>query len=139
VKNTVTLDMASRSQLKVKRRFGETYLLQFKGQRIRQAINQCERKIQIRALIFTLVACYAYSYTLNIEATCSSKTNCVALDSKKLCSLQFPPCNLVEQRTSNQKGMYSYSLARPPLWSSVQSSWLQIHRSGFDSRRYQIF
>jgi hypothetical protein len=24
-------------------------------------------------------------------------------------------------------------------WSSVQSSWLQIQRSGFDSRRYQIF
>jgi hypothetical protein len=28
---------------------------------------------------------------------------------------------------------------RPPLWSSSQTSWLQIQRSGFDSRRYQIF
>jgi hypothetical protein len=28
---------------------------------------------------------------------------------------------------------------RPPLWSSGQSSWLQIQRSDFDSRRYQIF
>jgi hypothetical protein len=27
----------------------------------------------------------------------------------------------------------------PPLWSSDQSSWLQIQRSGFDSRLYQIF
>jgi hypothetical protein len=27
----------------------------------------------------------------------------------------------------------------PPLWSSSQSSWLQIQWSGFDSRRYQIF
>jgi hypothetical protein len=27
----------------------------------------------------------------------------------------------------------------PPLWSSGQSSCLQIQRSGFDSRRYQIF
>jgi hypothetical protein len=27
----------------------------------------------------------------------------------------------------------------PPLWSSGQSSWLQIQRSGFDSRFYQIF
>jgi hypothetical protein len=27
----------------------------------------------------------------------------------------------------------------PPLWSSGQRSWLQIQRSGFDSRRYQIF
>jgi hypothetical protein len=29
--------------------------------------------------------------------------------------------------------------SRPPLWSSGQSSWLQIQRSGFDSRRYKIF
>jgi hypothetical protein len=28
---------------------------------------------------------------------------------------------------------------RPPLWSSGQSSWLQIQRSGFDYRLYQIF
>jgi hypothetical protein len=27
----------------------------------------------------------------------------------------------------------------PPLMSSGQSSWLKIQRSGFDSRRYQIF
>jgi hypothetical protein len=26
---------------------------------------------------------------------------------------------------------------RPPLWSSGQSSWLQIRRHGFDSRHYQ--
>jgi hypothetical protein len=26
-----------------------------------------------------------------------------------------------------------------PLWSSGQSSWLQIQRFGFDSRHYQIF
>jgi hypothetical protein len=27
----------------------------------------------------------------------------------------------------------------PPLWSSDYSSWLQIQRSGFNSRRYHIF
>jgi hypothetical protein len=27
----------------------------------------------------------------------------------------------------------------PPLWSSDQSSWLQIQMPGFDSRRHQIF
>jgi hypothetical protein len=27
----------------------------------------------------------------------------------------------------------------PPLWSSGQSSWLQIQRCGVHSRRYQIF
>jgi hypothetical protein len=26
---------------------------------------------------------------------------------------------------------------RPPLWSSGQSSWLQIRRPGFDSQHYQ--
>jgi hypothetical protein len=26
---------------------------------------------------------------------------------------------------------------RPPVWSSGQSSWLQIRRPGFDSRHYQ--
>jgi hypothetical protein len=30
-------------------------------------------------------------------------------------------------------------LKRPPPWSSGKGFWLQIHRSGFDSRRYQIF
>jgi hypothetical protein len=29
--------------------------------------------------------------------------------------------------------------SRPALWSSGQSSWLQIQRSGFCSRRYHIF
>jgi hypothetical protein len=28
---------------------------------------------------------------------------------------------------------------RPPLWYSGHSSWLQIHRPGFDYRHYQIF
>jgi hypothetical protein len=30
-------------------------------------------------------------------------------------------------------------VSRPPLWSSCQSSWLQIQRSGVNSRRYLIF
>jgi hypothetical protein len=39
------------------------------------------------------------------------------------------------------KEVFCYSKGKvvPPLFSSGQSSWLQIHRSGFDSRRYQIF
>jgi hypothetical protein len=31
-----------------------------------------------------------------------------------------------------------FDVNRPPLWSSGQSSRLQIQRSGFDSRHYQI-
>jgi hypothetical protein len=34
--------------------------------------------------------------------------------------------------------MESDPLEWPPLWSSGQSSWLQIQRSGFDSRHYLI-
>jgi hypothetical protein len=30
-------------------------------------------------------------------------------------------------------------VVEPPLWSNGQSSWLQMQRSGFNSRRYQIF
>jgi hypothetical protein len=29
--------------------------------------------------------------------------------------------------------------SRPPLWSGGKCPWLQVQRSGFDSRRYQIF
>jgi hypothetical protein len=37
------------------------------------------------------------------------------------------------------KYVHRRNLKRPPLWSSGQSSWLQIQRSGFGSRHYQIF
>jgi hypothetical protein len=33
--------------------------------------------------------------------------------------------------------MFFIFAVRPPLWSSGQSSWLQIQRPRFDSRRYQ--
>jgi hypothetical protein len=47
-------------------------------------------------------------------------------------------CDDVETATSNC-GRFSYSMqhVRLPLWSSGQSSWLQIRRPGFDSRHYQ--
>jgi hypothetical protein len=38
-----------------------------------------------------------------------------------------------------RKKINVFRLLRPPFWSSGQSSWLQIQRSGFDFRRYQIF
>jgi hypothetical protein len=45
-------------------------------------------------------------------------------------------------RYQHELSIYYYSYIftlRPPLWSSGQSSWLQIQRSGFDSWRYHIF
>jgi hypothetical protein len=38
-----------------------------------------------------------------------------------------------------KKIISSVTFVGPPLWSSRQSSWLQIQRFGFDSRGYQIF
>jgi hypothetical protein len=35
--------------------------------------------------------------------------------------------------------IYYVEESRPPLWSSGQSSWIQIQGSGFDSQCYQIF
>jgi hypothetical protein len=37
------------------------------------------------------------------------------------------------------KMVSSWHQSWPPPWSSGQSVWIQIQRSGFDSRRYQIF
>jgi hypothetical protein len=51
-----------------------------------------------------------------------------------LFSAQTPLCELAELSFS-----LSLITAAPSLWSSGQSSWLQIQRSGLDSRRYQIF
>jgi hypothetical protein len=42
-------------------------------------------------------------------------------------------------RDLNSKFVVQNVGKRPPLWSTDQSSWLQIQRSGFDSRQYQIF
>jgi hypothetical protein len=36
------------------------------------------------------------------------------------------------------KVFHTYNIKKgPPLWSSGQSSWLQIRRTGLDSRHYQ--
>jgi hypothetical protein len=58
-------------------------------------------------------------------------------------------CGLAKSTPHTDKKLLSYSLATPPnyevriqfcgppLWSSGQSSWLQIRRPGFNSRHYQ--
>jgi hypothetical protein len=49
---------------------------------------------------------------------------------------------LTDHQTQARRHTYTRSmfyLRAPPLWSSGQSSWLQIQRSWFNSRRYQIF
>jgi hypothetical protein len=50
------------------------------------------------------------------------------------------PITWSHRRNSMQKpNMKLFRMKWPPLWSSGQSSWLQIQRPRFDSRCYQIF
>jgi hypothetical protein len=49
------------------------------------------------------------------------------------CSKRSPPWGLPILN------LHTITVSRPPLWSTGQSSWLQIQRSGFCSRRYRIF
>jgi hypothetical protein len=49
-----------------------------------------------------------------------------------------PDYNWVWHHTQNDYKNYIRNIG-PPLWSSGQSSWLQTQRTGFDSRRYDIF
>jgi hypothetical protein len=46
--------------------------------------------------------------------------------------------NRFSRKIGTDLPVYMVSHGRP-LWCSGQSSWLQIQRSGFESRRYQIF
>jgi hypothetical protein len=43
----------------------------------------------------------------------------------------------VPEQPKSDKLLPRVTSVRPPLWSSGQSSWLQIRRPGFDSRQYQ--
>jgi hypothetical protein len=48
------------------------------------------------------------------------------------CRVQIPGVHNMQHKLQNM------APCRPPLWSSSQSSLLQIQRSGFDSRRYRV-
>jgi hypothetical protein len=52
------------------------------------------------------------------------------------CFLQFATTSF--PKASSIFNSWILFLVRPPLSSSGQSSWLQIQRSGFDSRRYRF-
>jgi hypothetical protein len=65
---------------------------------------------------------------------------CVKLHSFDVCVFSADDGNKLSWNfdVRSPKNMALHS-RRPPLWSSGQSSWIQIQRSGFDSRYYQIF
>jgi hypothetical protein len=49
----------------------------------------------------------------------------------------FNPCVTLSSKILSNLLYNLYGFGRPPLWSSGQSSWLQIRMPGFDSRHYQ--
>jgi hypothetical protein len=53
------------------------------------------------------------------------------LSSRREATVQM---NMLPPQTTNYN---LQTTLRPPLWSSGQSSWLQIRRPGFDSLHYQ--
>jgi hypothetical protein len=53
-------------------------------------------------------------------------------------STELMPKNATQVTNLVQVYFILLCLFRPPLWSSGQSSWLRIQRSGFDSELYQI-
>jgi hypothetical protein len=47
---------------------------------------------------------------------------------------RFSAVHVVETKTGDE--FFPELLVLPPLWSSGQISWLQMHRAGFDSELY---
>jgi hypothetical protein len=109
-------------------------------------------------LLCTLETCMAYSSTLQVEETgttflpnvsgLSPATRLYIAEDGTLLSYGSEGHAMISASAlySGDQRFETRLQARPvflcpypPLWSSDQSSWLQIQRSGFDSRRYQIF
>jgi hypothetical protein len=65
-----------------------------------------------------------WELTVNCDITSLSKTKCPVYSSLLFMLLIYRNV---------------HTIIGPPLWSSRQSSWLQIQRPRFDSKRYQIF
>jgi hypothetical protein len=70
--SSISLDTKPYTQLKVNRRFGRTFRLNFRDGKISKAANQRE---VLLSTCFTMVSCLAYFSTLEMDATCSSETS----------------------------------------------------------------
>jgi hypothetical protein len=76
------------------------------------------------------------TYSVVMQSFCwRSRFNIYKLDQNDV--LQHPCLNIVHIILLIV--LAYWSTERPSLWSRGQSSWLQIQRSGLDSRRQQIF
>jgi hypothetical protein len=79
---------------------------------------------------------YIYTFIPNIKEHSCEKFNILISDHR---SLVYSISGQVIQRSMlHAFSQFEFHLVNS-LWSSGHSSWLQIQRPGFDSRRYQIF
>jgi hypothetical protein len=101
-------------------------------------INPCTRGacLLCRILLFSRSAMKRKNYY-------SAKLHAILNDSVFLCDERR--CVLVLRGLSSKityilqvQIMNEYNNSRPPLWSSGQSSWIQIRRPGFDSRHCHV-
>jgi hypothetical protein len=85
----------------------------------------------------------SFQYWTEVSGKCSVHISTVSLVEDRLCGLvvRVPGCRTEMCFLWGTNWIYICYVeeSRPPLWSSGQSSWQRIQRSGFDFRRYQIF
>jgi hypothetical protein len=60
-----------------------------------------------------------------------------AFDAEVRCLPDVTELRFLRTDSALRAFVWVYFSSRPPLWSSGQSSWIQIRRPGFDSRHYQ--
>jgi hypothetical protein len=77
------------------------------------------------------------SFLLNFKPLCTSFQNTICFLTASVATERR--CIPVRYKLNTLVHICYVEESRPPLRSSGQSSWLQIQRPGFDSRRYQIF
>jgi hypothetical protein len=96
--------------------------------------NVRKMKVQVQIMKWKKSTLLKYTFFKNKYYR---KNNSYKLYFPLLTSLQIRDFTYKCQSSKDFK--YAVTADRPPLWSSGQSSWLQIQRSEFDSRCYQIF
>jgi hypothetical protein len=86
-----------------------------------------------------------WSNSVNLTSFCvkCNVTNYLVLEQwhSIFCVPVIPQVIPLQICTPKLVGVYfkKWGQAVPPLWSSGQSSWLQVQKPGFDSLHYQIF
>jgi hypothetical protein len=103
---------------------------------VQGCIYNIYRPLSFQARYSRLCPCYRYSYSNISQLQFRRKQEHMHFAEKRLSFiiLYF----IVLLQCVDLAFVYFILLLGPPLWSSDQSSWLQIRRPGFNSRNYLI-